>query len=159
METAQMDPEIQSAIITHLTQCLHSQPPTPLPVNSALVQAAIDIQNDIGWKNFFEGCVAKEWEHTQIIYYEWCRSKKSGYRWTTALIQKLWDVAWDLWEYHNGIIHSKENAEILHNMVETDGKIWTQYLRGPHGLAQRDHSLFNSTLTDILSASILYHQK
>jgi hypothetical protein len=89
METAQTDPKIQSAIITHLTQCLNSQPPTPLPETSSHVQAATDIQNDIGWENFFEGCVAKEWEHTQIVYYEWCGSKKSGHRWTTALIQKL----------------------------------------------------------------------
>jgi hypothetical protein len=159
MGTAQTDPEIQSVIITHLTQCLNSQPPTPLPITSPHVQAAIDIQNDIGWENFFEGCVAKEWEHTQIVYYYWCQSKKSGRRWTTALIQKLWDVAWDLWAYRNGIVHSNENAEILHNMAETDGEIRTQYLWGSHGLAQCDHSLFHKPIEDILSASILYRQK
>ena len=159
METAQTDPEIQSAIITNLTQCLNGQPPTPITETSQGVHAAIDIQNDIGWENFFEGCIAKEWEYTQIVYYEWCRSKKSGRRWTTALIQKLWDIAWDLWEYRNGIVHSSENAEILHNMAETNGAIRTQYLRGPHGLAQHDHSLFRESIEDILSASILYRQK
>lgn len=159
METAQTDPQIQSAIVTHLTQYLNSQPPTPFSSPSPTVQAAIHIQNDIGWENLFEGCIAKEWEHTQIVYYEWCRSKKSGRRWTTALIQKLWDIAWDLWEYRNGIVHSKENAEILHNMAETDGSIRTQYHRGPHGLAQCDHSLFCKPLDDILSASIPYRQK
>ena len=54
METAQTDPKIQSAIITHLTQCLNSQPPTPLPETSPHIQAVIDKQNDIGWENFFE---------------------------------------------------------------------------------------------------------
>jgi hypothetical protein len=108
METAQTDPDIQYAIITHLTQCLNSSPQIPIIETSPKVQAVIDTQNDIGWEKFFEGCMAKEWEHLQIIYYEWCRSKKSGHRWTTALIQKLWDVAWDLWEYHNGIVHTKE---------------------------------------------------
>jgi hypothetical protein len=44
-------------------------------------------------------------------------------------------------------------------MVETDGEIRTQYLRGPHGLAPRDHSLFRESIEDILSASILYRQK
>jgi hypothetical protein len=72
METAQMDPEIQSAIMTNITRCLNSQPPIPITEISLTVQAAIDIQNDIGWENFFEGWVAKEWEHTQIAYYEWC---------------------------------------------------------------------------------------
>jgi hypothetical protein len=159
METAQTDPDIQYAIITHLTQCLNSSPQIPIIETSPKVQAAIDIQTDIGWENFFEGCVAKEWEHIQIIYYEWCQSKKSGRRWTTALIQKLCDIAWDLWEYRNGIIHAKENAEILHNMVATDGNIWAHYLQGPCGLAQHDHSLFSEPIENILLASIIYHQK
>jgi hypothetical protein len=72
METAQTDPDIQYAIITHLTQCLNSSPQIPIIETSPKVQAAIDIQTDIGWENFFEGCMAKEWEHIQIIYYEWC---------------------------------------------------------------------------------------
>ena len=72
---------------------------------------------------------------------------------------KLWDVAWDLWEHRNGIVHAKENAAILHNMAETDGEIRAQYLRGPHGLAQRDHSLFSGPIEDIMLASILYCQK
>jgi hypothetical protein len=29
----------------------------------------------------------------------WCQSKKSSDRWTTALIQKPWEVNWDLWEH------------------------------------------------------------
>jgi hypothetical protein len=158
-ETEQMDPAIQSAIIAHLSQCLNSQPPIPIPETSPTIQSAINIQNDISWENFFEGCIAKEWEHNQIVYYEWCRSRKSGCRWTTALIQKLWDITWDLWEHRNGLVHAKENAETLHNMAETDGEIRAQYLRGPHGLAQCDHYLFSRPVADILSASILYRQK
>ena len=30
-------------------------------------------------------------------------SKRPGRRWMVAVIQKLWDVAWDLWEQRNGI--------------------------------------------------------
>jgi hypothetical protein len=159
METVQTDPAIQSAILANLTQCLTRLPSSPIHETSPVIQAAIHIQNDIGWENFFEGCIAKEWEQIQIAYYEWCRSRQSGRRWTTALIQKLWDVAWDLWEHRNGIVHAKENAETLHNMAEIDGEIRAQHLRGPQGLAQRDHHLFNGPVADILSASIIYRQK
>jgi hypothetical protein len=31
-----------------------------------------------------------------------------GKRWAIALIQKLWDTAWDLWEQRNGILHEQE---------------------------------------------------
>jgi hypothetical protein len=33
-----------------------------------------------------------------------------GKRWTVALIKKLWDIAWDLWEHRNGVLHEKDNA-------------------------------------------------
>jgi hypothetical protein len=34
---------------------------------------------------------------------------RTGKRWTVALITKLWDIAWDLWEHRNGILHNKQN--------------------------------------------------
>jgi hypothetical protein len=37
------------------------------------------------------------------------KSTKSGRRWATALIQKMWDTAWDLWEHRNEALHQKEN--------------------------------------------------
>ena len=48
-----------------------------------------------------------DWEQAQEAYYKWYRSRKSARRWTTALIQKLWNVAWDLWEHRNGIVHAR----------------------------------------------------
>jgi hypothetical protein len=35
----------------------------------------------------------------------------SGYRWLSALICKLWQVAWDMWEHRNGIFHDKERGQ------------------------------------------------
>ncbi len=38
--------------------------------------------------------------------------------WLTFLIQRSWQLAWDLWENHNGILHEYENlvtsSEELH---------------------------------------------
>ena len=116
----------------------------PIQTNSVGSQEdTIQSQDAIGWDNdFFEGCIAKDWEQeAQDVYYKWCRSRKSARRWTTALIQKLWNVAWDLWEQRNGIVHDAENAEILHNMAEIDDEIRAQFQQGHHGLQQRDHSL------------------
>jgi len=30
---------------------------------------------------------------------------KSSLQWTAALIQKLWDIAWDMWEHQNKALH------------------------------------------------------
>jgi hypothetical protein len=119
-------------------------------------QEALQIQDGIGWDNFFEGCIATRWEHVQDAHYTWCRSRKSGRRWTIALIQKLWDVAWDLWEHRIGIVHAKE---ILHGMATTDASIRAQFSRGPNGLPPRLHQLFSGSVDGILAASIVYRQR
>jgi hypothetical protein len=41
------------------------------------------------------------WSEVQHRYYEFLDSRRTGLRWLTALIQKLWDVAWDMWDHRN----------------------------------------------------------
>jgi hypothetical protein len=108
----------------------------PVQTDSVGLQDAIQSQDAIGWDNVFEECIAKDSEQAQDDYYKWCRSRKSAWRWTIALIQKLWNVAWDLWEHRNGgIVHAAENVEILHGMAEIDNEIRAQFQQqGPHGL-------------------------
>ncbi len=38
------------------------------------------------------------------------KSRRSGKWWISGLIQKLWEVAWDLWDYWNSILHHQENC-------------------------------------------------
>ena len=108
---------------------------------------------------FFEGCVAQDWEAIQDAYFRWCHSWKTGHRWTASLIQKLWDISWDLWEHRISIVHAWENEATLHNMMAVDHEIRTQFIRGPNGLTQRDHHLFEGSLQDILDAPIFYRQR
>jgi hypothetical protein len=98
MEEVQTDPEIRTAIETRLlSQWLDNLPMLPIQTDSVGLQDAIQSQDAIGWDNVFEGYIAKDWEQAQDDYYKWCRSRKSARRRTTALIQKLWNVAW-CWE-------------------------------------------------------------
>jgi hypothetical protein len=100
------------------------------------VQEAVAIQDAIRWTNLVEGCVAKWWEDIQSQYYAMIGSKRSGQQWMVAIIQKMRDVTWDLWEQRNGIIHSKENEATLHNMEEVDVEIWYQFQQGLESLPQ-----------------------
>ena len=152
-------PDIQLVFTTRLSQLFQQLPFTTIPSITANAQAVLLTQDAIGWENFFEGCIAHEWEAIQEAYYQWCRSKKSGRRWTSSLIQKLWDIAWDLWEHRIGIVHSRENAERLHNMPSVDNEIRTQFRRGSHGLSRRDYYLFQGEVKDILDAPIIYRQR
>jgi hypothetical protein len=50
-----------------------------------------------------------KWATTQQRYYNLLKSPRTRRRWAIAIITKLWNVAWDLWEHRNGILHEKEN--------------------------------------------------
>jgi hypothetical protein len=93
-------------------------------------------------------CPAAQLPNTH--YNTWCQSQKSSSRWTTALIQKLWDINCDCWEHHISIVHAKEHAEVLHkSMAATEGKIHAQDLQGPQ------HSLgFSNTIIPSLAGPL-----
>jgi hypothetical protein len=159
MTSSLTSPDIRLVINTRLSQLFHRLPLTPIPNISEKVQEALGIQDEIGWETFFEGCLVQDWEAAQDAYYQWCKSRKSGRRWATSLIQKLWDIAWDLWEHRIGIVHAQANAANLHNMTLVDQEIRAHFRRGFIGLSQRDHHLFQSDVHDILAAPVQYRRK
>jgi hypothetical protein len=159
MEDVQTATDINQAITTRLTQWSAQLPFTPIPLLTEDTQAAVAAQDDIGWDNFFEGRVAKDWEYAQDSHYKWCKSRRSGRRWTISLIQKLWDIAWDLWENRNDMLYAKENAEALHGMDAVDDDIHRHFQRGPVGLLPNDQALLSGSVNDVLSTPIFYRQR
>jgi hypothetical protein len=101
------DPTIRHIIILYLTgwqtgEDILYNPPRAL-------EAAVQEQNQIGWNQFFEGWLSSQWVIAQQHYSSVTKSNKTGRRWVIAIIQKLWDTAWDLWEHRNEVLHEKEN--------------------------------------------------
>jgi hypothetical protein len=70
----------------------------------------IIMQCNLGWDAFIEGIVSVEWGQQQQLYYASLNSRKTGLRWTVALLLKLWNIAWDLWSHRNGIEHNHDLA-------------------------------------------------
>ena len=83
-------------------------------------------------------------------------SRRPGLRWTVAIITKLWDIAWDLWEQCNGFLHARDNQETLHNMATIDAEIRFQFHQGTAQLPQRAHYLFEGNV-DILLSTLIRH--
>jgi hypothetical protein len=54
--------------------------------------AVVQKQDDVGWQSLLEGRPSLGWSEVQQRYYDWVGSRRSGLRWLTALIQKLWDT-------------------------------------------------------------------
>ena len=77
--------------------------------------------------------------------------RRSGRRWLTALIKKLWQVAWDLWEQRNGI--NQENQQAIQRLAN-QGIIRDEYGQGTIGLEGFNRCLFNKSMDDRLSAPL-----
>jgi hypothetical protein len=75
------------------------------------------LQNQMGWKHLFEGRPHKIWRQMQTTHYG---SERLGKRWIGELVKKTWQIAWDLWEHRNGILHDKN---IGYCAQETNEKI------------------------------------
>jgi hypothetical protein len=66
----------------------------------------------LGFEEDAEGCVAQGWvEVWDQCFQRSMWSERPSRRWMVALIQKLWDVAWDLCEDWNGI-QNMERSEV-----------------------------------------------
>jgi hypothetical protein len=73
----------------------------------------------------------------------------SGKRWLVALIKKLLDIAWDMWQYRNSVVH---NQEIDSRDADTRRQIEDLFARGPVGLPKEAKALFRQGSRQILQA-------
>jgi hypothetical protein len=87
-------------------------------------EQAADYQTEMGWKHFFEGRLHKQWRVLQEQYFLQLAIQRSGKRWSGAIIKKLWDIAWDLWEHRNGILHGKDCALLTIKIDKKIKELW-----------------------------------
>jgi len=73
-------------------------------------------QETIGWDHFMDGWLVCSWQmHQEIIWHSTC-SHQSSQWWVAELIKKVWNVSWDMWAHHNGILHNSLPAK--NNILE-----------------------------------------
>jgi hypothetical protein len=72
------------------------------------LQEVVTKQDTLGWQSLLEGRPAIGWREVQHRYLQSIGSRRSGLRWLTALIQKLWGVAWDTWDHRNRVLRDTE---------------------------------------------------
>jgi len=77
-------------------------------------------QTQIGWDRLLNGWISQYWHNQQEKSWSQVQSRKSSRRWTSALIQKLWDISWDMWDHRNKELHSggHNQQQILHSAVD-----------------------------------------
>ena len=62
------------------------------------------------------GLISHDWDEVKNVYLRSLGSKITGVIWISALIRKLWDTAWEIWNFSNHNLHATyapQKTEIL----------------------------------------------
>ena len=116
--------------------------------------ALLQAQSAVGWGRFFEGWVVLQWTEQQHQYYKVIRSHRTGRRWTIAILQKLWNTAWDMWEqweHQNGILHEQENLVTRSMIIQLNARVSRVYIDlSSRALRHNDRHLVHLSLSALL---------
>ena len=104
-----------------------------------------------------EGCTSKQWEEIQEHYLLTIGSRASPKRWTSSLIPKMWDVAWDQWQHRNDAVHSGQQAQRVSE--EVNDRIRDEWRQGTRGLDLNTRALFRATTFERLLERTIQHRR
>ncbi len=147
MKDQRTNPLLRNALLVGLKSWANGDPCT------SRVPAA-RAQSNIGWYNMILGFASPKWGDSQHAYFQLLQVDRTGNAWLTALLKKLWEVSWDLWEHRNGIKHAPDFATEA-SLWELQANIRYYYDLGPSALPALDqHHIKDMDLSTLLSKSV-----
>jgi hypothetical protein len=149
MESHDTDPDLATLLIDML--CSWRDEAT-LPNTPAYGLELLAIrQQELGGQALLEGRMSYEWEACQQAYLTFIRSRRTGKRWSTQIIKKLWEIAWDLWEHRNGILHYQAvNHAINIDTIHLDTRVQSIFRKLLGTAPLTDRHLVQGSLSDLL---------
>ena len=125
-----------------------------VPVNSSLpadLRPLFCDQDNFGWDCFIYGFWSDQWSAVQQAYLLSLQSKLTVKRWSSAIILKLWQIAWDMWDHRNAMLHDSEQGRLV---VSIHRDISLLYTAGCTHLPRDLHPLFTITLPQLLDSPL-----
>jgi hypothetical protein len=99
------------------------------------------------------GRLSTRWADAQQRYLETLNKRNSGRRWTIAILAKIWDISWDIWEHCNGIAHGTLHPRCLAQLQVLQQQVRDLFEAEGNDLLYRDQHLFDKGLDTILQGS------
>jgi hypothetical protein len=117
---------------------------------------AVYSQDAIGWLvSFLLGRLSRTWSDVQARYLESIHRRTTGRRWTIAVLEKLWDVSWDMWEHRNGIAHDPSHPRCIAQLTAKQREVHGIFEAGCHNLLPRDQRLFTKGVDKLTDGSLI----
>jgi hypothetical protein len=136
MQTHDTHPAIVSSVLAGLSSCLRGRP-SPAAPNTAARRAFL-AQELIGWRPLLYGFASRRWQLLQARHLSSIRSRKSSRRWMIAWLRQLMQVAWDMWDNRNYILHNSLTPAKLRERALLDEFITDQFSLGLSTLLPAD---------------------
>jgi hypothetical protein len=87
----------------------------------------------------------------QQQYYVWLKCRNTGKAWVKALIQKVWEITWDMWDHRNKV-QTKSLSPTSRRIIEAlNAQIWDEFSQGTQGLGYRDYHWLAKPIAHVLS--------
>lgn len=130
---------------------------TPFPAiqtgNTALTRA-LNLQDKMGWDSFIDGFQAIHWRTAHQLYLDQSQSQKSSMKWKSIVQRKIWQIAWEMWEHRNSVLHNNDASTHRIDAEELTSEIRDEHQRGSVGLSFRHRYLFSYSLQRMLQLSV-----
>ena len=127
--TQHTQPLLRQGIVSLLQSSYEDRPWVPPPTADAALQQVFQAQQTAGTNRVFDGFLVCHWAEAQHQYYLWINRKTTGKRWLARLIQKIWEIAWDLWRHRHKIMTSTDSLTLSRLHVNLDDAIRQAYDR------------------------------
>ena len=147
-------PDIIRIVIENLRAWHDDRPSVLYSGPTSNLSDVIRHQSTIGWGSFLRGFLHKGWSTLQHAHYQTIKSLKSGKRWASELIKKLWLVSWDMWRFRNGILHSQSTTVPTNFTFLLSSTIIQEMNHGHRSLPAKCKYLFAQSIASILKGSV-----
>ena len=145
-------PELTVAIIRSL-KAWRSPPAHPINRSTTArygLQRALLEQDTIGWYSFLMGKVSIRWQAVQQKYFEWLKRRNTGKAWVKALILKVWQISWSMWDHRNDVRLNTTSPSDRRAIEDFNRKIREEFSLGLDGIGHRDQHWFAKPLAHVL---------
>ena len=129
-------------------------PSLPRCARYPAIARAVQAQSDLGWGYVWLGVLAPDWECIQHTHFRAKGSRRSSQRWTSELIKKLRNVAWDLWAYRTYQVKSGRDLEAENLVCSLNRRIQSLWAQGPSYLPPKCRSLLCGSMYKVLRRPI-----
>ena len=151
LEKHDTHPDLVEILCKRLSEWRNGEGLQPMVFSDPVLYRLLLKQDTIGWRSCIEGLLVREWAVVQASYFEMIGSRRSGKRWAVALIKKLWDTAWDMWDHRNRVVHDIESGV---HAIELRRAIREQFQLGSQGVTVQARRLFQGGVQKVLGYSI-----